>query len=122
MEMAGIDPQETVPGHVLLDSVSFVPYLSNPAHESIRSFTYSDSFSGNFDGVEGANFAIRNAEFKLLRNNGPIEFYNLLDDPYEQRNLLDEKLNEHERSQYEALDALVTELRAGDPAHAQARN
>lgn len=112
LEMAGIDAAETVPGQTVLDSVSFAPYLADPEQESIRDFVYADVFAGNFDGIADANFAVRNAEFKLVRSSGTFEFYNLLDDPFEATNLLDGDLNEREQEQYDTLHELVTELRA----------
>lgn len=113
LEMAGIDPAETVPEQVTLDSVSFMPYLHTPATESQRDYVYADVFAGNFSGVADADFALRNAEFKLLRRGGVFEFYNLLDDPYENANLLDGKLGEREQAQLDALTSLANELRSG---------
>lgn len=113
MEMAGIDPAETVPGRVTLDSVSFMPYLEDPSRASIRDYVYADVFAGNFAGIPDAEFALRNEEFKLLRNDGEFEFYNLLEDPYESNNLLERELSKHEKLQFEALTSLVKDLRSG---------
>ena len=112
MEMAGIDASETVPSQVVHDSVSFMPYLSDPSLASMRDYAYVDNFSGNFAGVADANFAIRDQNYKLLRHEGNIEFYNLNDDPWEHNNLLEGKLNEEQQAQYDELLARVTELRA----------
>jgi arylsulfatase A-like enzyme len=114
LEMAGIDADETVPERTRLDSVSFMPYLANPDAESIRSYVYADEFEGNFSGIANAEYAIRNAEFKLLYDGSDTRFFNLLQDPYEKKNLLDGKLSEREQEQYDELDKLVTELRAGN--------
>jgi arylsulfatase A-like enzyme len=113
MEMAGIDPAETVPGHVTLDSVSFMPHLQDPAAASSRDYVYADVFAANFAGVADAEFALRNEEFKLLRDDGTFGFYNLLEDPYESTNLLEGELNEREQAQLDALTSLASELRSG---------
>jgi len=113
MEMAGIDSDETVPGHVTLDSVSFMSYLEDPSTASIRDYVYADEFEGNFAGIPDAKYAVRNAEYKLLHEDGSFEFYNLIEDPYENDNLLDGELSEHEQAQFDALTVLVTELRSG---------
>jgi hypothetical protein len=70
-------------------------------------------FAANFAGVADAEFALRNEEFKLLRDDGAFEFYNLLEDPYESTNLLDGELNEREQAQLDALTSLASELRSG---------
>ena len=42
MEMAGIDPDTTIPNDVRHDSVSILPYLQDPALPSIREWIYAD--------------------------------------------------------------------------------
>jgi arylsulfatase A-like enzyme len=114
MELAGIDQAETVPGHVTIDSVSFAPYLADPATESERTFAYADVFDGNFAGVADADFAIRNDRYKLIRRNSEFEFYDLQEDSLESNNLLDDALDKDQQSQHDELLAQVTELRSGD--------
>jgi arylsulfatase A-like enzyme len=111
MEMAGIDTSHTIPKNLVLDSVSFMPYLSDPALKSVREFAYADVFSGNFAGIEEGDFTMRNDEFKLFRNSGTFEFYNLKSDPFESDNLLDRELAGDEQAQYDTLLQRVTELR-----------
>jgi len=111
MEMAGIDTSHTVPENRGLDSVSFLPYLSDPAAASVRDFAYADVFAGNFAGIEDGDYTMRNDEFKLFRKNGAYEFYNLKNDPYETDNLLDRELASDEQAQYDSLLQHVTELR-----------
>ena len=112
LELAGIDIEETIPEKLTLDSVSIVPYLGNPEAESIRDWTYVDYFEGNFAGVANGNYAMRNAEFKLLRHNGNLEFYNLQADPYEHDNLLGRELTAEEQAQYDHLSEKIATLRA----------
>ena len=113
MELAGIDVNETLPQNLEHDSVSFLPYLSDPSTESIRDFAYVDVFAGNFAGIPDANFAIRNGQYKLLRHDGNFEFYDLSADPWEHSNLLEVgELSDEQQAQHDALLAQVTELRA----------
>ena len=114
LEMAGIDVGATLPSGVATDSVSFLPYLTDTSVESRRDWIYADVFPGNFDGVENADYAIRNARYKLLRHQGREEFYDLLEDPFEHNDLLGGGLSEVETSSYQALRAQLTALRAGN--------
>lgn len=115
LEMASIDPAHTLPQDLVLDSVSFVPYLSEPATESIRDFIYADVFAGNFAGVEEADYALRNERYKLYRRRGSFEFFDLSSDPFENENLLNGDLTPDEQIQYDILFAQATELRKGNP-------
>ena len=112
LEMAGIDVGATVPSGVPLDSVSFLPYLADTRVEPRRDWIYADVFPGNFDGVEDADYAIRNARYKFLRHQGREEFYDLREDPFEHDDLLRRDLSDLETSEYQALRAQVTALRA----------
>ena len=112
MEMAGVDPVAAVPQHVSHDSVSFLEALSNPGAPSARNWLYVDEFFGGFDGVETADYAMRNHRYKLVRFEGVEEFYDLREDPYEHANLLERDLSEREQAEFEALRSRVRELRA----------
>ena len=111
MEMAGIDPEGTIPADVTHDSVSFLATLSDPA-ASPRDWVYADEFFGGFEGVETAGYAMRNEQYKLVRFNGVEEFYDLQADPYEHHNLLADKLSVEERSAYIALQTELENLRS----------
>ena len=114
MELAGIHPEQTVPEDVTTDSVSFLGALSNPDAPSQRDWVYADVFSGGFEGVEDANYALRNHRYKILRHRGSEEFYDLQEDPYEQSNLLAQELSPQERAEYLALKEQVLTLRGRD--------
>jgi hypothetical protein len=114
MELAGIHPEQTVPEDVTTDSVSFLAALSNPDAPSQRDWVYADVFSGGFEGVEDANYALRNHRYKILRHRGSEEFYDLQEDPYEQSNLLAQELSPQERAEYLALKEQVLTLRGRD--------
>jgi arylsulfatase B len=113
MEMAGIDAADTVPEQVELDSISFIPYLNDPEAESLRTFAYADRFLGNFAGIPDAQYAVRNQEFKLVNEDDGLEFYNLLEDPFEENDLLQSDLSEHEQASYDELTRVATEIRSG---------
>ena len=111
MEMAGIDPAETIPADVTHDSVSFLETLSDPA-ASPRDWVYADEFFGGFEGVETADYAIRNERYKLMRFDGVEEFYDLRADPYEHQDLLTGELSVEQRTAYSTLRAEVERLRS----------
>ncbi|MAG63021.1 hypothetical protein CMO84_05805 [Candidatus Woesearchaeota archaeon] len=77
------------------DSVSLVPYFSDPSL-SLRTYVYSERFRPN--GVNNPQYryrtrTVRDSQYKLLRRMGSHdEFYDLLADPYERINLLDKGL------------------------------
>ena len=111
MEMAGIDPEGTIPADVTHDSVSLLETLSDPS-ATPRKWVYADEFFGGFEGVETADYAMRDKRYKLLRFDGVEEFYDLQADPYEHENLLDEELSATERAAYVRLQAEIEKLRS----------
>ncbi len=112
LDMAEIDVEAVMPDDVTIDAVSIVPYLVDPAIPSIRDWVYVDVFSGSFLGIEDANYAMRNARYKLLRHEGRHEFFDLSGDPFERDNLLERELAPEQRSQYEDLLRRIQDLRA----------
>ena len=112
MEMAGIDPAESVPDEVTHDSVSFFHALSNPDAPSRRDWLYADRFNGGLPGVESGDYAMRNQRYKLLRFRGEEEFYDLREDPYEYVNLLAGELSQEEQAAYRSLNERILTLRA----------
>lgn len=105
---------ETVPDRVNQDSVSFMPYLQNPDLGSLRDWLYADVFSGSFQGIADADYAMRNERYKLLRNGGIEEFYDLVEDPYEHNNLLTGNLSANQQAQYQFLSHQIDALRTSD--------
>lgn len=112
LEMAGIDPEHTLPRHVPVDSVSVMPYLADPSTSSIRDYAYADVFGENFAGVEKGDFAIRGNRYKLYRRRGTFEFYDLSEDPFESSNLLEETLEASAQERHDWLLGMATDLRA----------
>ena len=111
MEMAGIDPAETLPDEVTHDSVSFLYALPNPDAPSRRDWLYADRFDGGLPGVESADYAMRNQRYKLVRFRGEEELYDLREDPYEYVNLLAGELSPEEQAAYHSLSEQILTLR-----------
>jgi len=111
IEMAGIQVDEVMPASVTIDSVSFLPQLSDPGATSSREWLYADYFNDNFAGVETGNYAFRNERYKLVRIEGSEEFYDLAVDPYEHNDLLKKALTEPEQAEYQAMQKNVFDLR-----------
>lgn len=114
LDMTEVDSAEAVPSRVKQDTVSFFPYLANPAMASLRDWVYADVFSGSFAGLADANYTIRGERYKYLRHAGTEEFYDLLEDPYEHVNLLDGRLTAEQEAQLGLLKDQFAALRASD--------
>ena len=96
---------------VTTDSVSMVPYFSNP-NLSLRSTVYTEAFSPNGASMpfDDHRRAIRNQRYKLIREVGEMdEFYDLWADGFETMNLFP-GLNALEQSAYDELVAGLTAL------------
>ena len=90
------------------DSVSLLPYLSDPAQPSIREFTFSEHFFPNgFGPYSWQRWAVRNERYKLIRLEDHDELYDLVLDPHEQRDLLLGEMTQDLRVQYLELAAVI---------------
>ena len=114
MEMAGIDPEDAIPGEVTHDSMSFFPALSDPDAPTGREWLYADYFVGGLPGVADGDYAMRGDRYKLLRYRGSEELYDLERDPYEHDNLLTGELSVEEEAAYRALREQIQELGRGE--------
>ncbi len=114
MEMAGIDPANTVPDEITTDSVSFFSTLPDAGTPSPREWVYADVFGRGHPGIADGNYAIRDARYKLLRHEGLEQFYDLIDDPYENRDLLTRNLSGREHAAYQDLSKRVRQLRTSE--------
>ncbi len=99
----------TVPGEIVRDSVSLVPYLGDPGHAALRANAYSDTFSPNgFGPVSVGQQTARDERYKYLRNTAGAEgLIDLWVDPWETNNLLFGDLTPEQEG---ALDALTDYL------------
>lgn len=84
-ELAGVDPVAATAPDVTLDAVSLLPILNDPTALAQRQTIYTERVIDQ--PVEGA-FAVRNSRYKLIRQAGVFEFYDLLNDPLEVGDLL----------------------------------
>ena len=109
LELAGVDSAEAIPEGITVDSVSLVPYLSDPGRESIREWVYADAFSTEL-GVGSGAYTMRNGRYKLLVDEGVEYFFDLQEDPYEHNDLMASDLSEEEQAQLEALRAQIDAL------------
>lgn len=93
-----------------LDSISLVPYLSDPCADSIRRSATADYYApnnrGGYSECQTWDRMIRSDRWKIVWHSGAAEFYDLFADPSESTNLLAGPLS---RSQKIAYDALSTE-------------
>lgn len=105
---------ELAPPIIRQDSVSFVPYLTDPEQPALRTHVYSERFNGN--NPDGNGFSlVRDDRFKLIRNysqGGAVdeEMYDLGADPFETQDLLP-GLSAEALSAYDELDAYMRSVR-----------
>ena len=99
------------------DSVSLVPYLADPSLPSIRPHVYSEWFEPNgFAAFETRYRAVRNERYKLIhqhRNASTIpdfvHFFDLLDDPFEETDLMGTQLTVEQQTNLDLLAAVLFE-------------
>jgi arylsulfatase A-like enzyme len=116
-ELADVDLKATLPVGTVLDSVSIVPYLDDPAAKPRRGTAFSQIFgplgSAPYN-LEG--YMIRDERYKLIRiftpgaPGYPVEMYDLSADPHEQVELLAGGLSPVQRDAYRRLDREAREL------------
>jgi len=112
-ELAGVDWRAEVPAEVEVDSVSLVPYLSDPARASRRAWVYAEKFRPNGPGPWAEHRqAIRGPRYKLIRSRpeDQSELYDLQRDPRERHDLLQGELTDEQRRAYEGLERRLEEL------------
>lgn len=110
----------SLPDDLVLDSISFAPYFSDPHRPSIRRLAYSELFTPNgLDGPPGLHRrAIRGPRFKLFQIavHGTLEeaFFDLRADPLEATDLLQQPggLTAEQHVVYERLVAEMDALAA----------
>jgi len=101
-EIAGID----LPTYN--DSYSFLPLLSD-ANEGQRDYNYSEVL-GNFPNKSG--YTIRDIQYKLIiLDSGNKKFYDLLNDPYENDDLLTGILTSEQQNAMSQLENKAIEIR-----------
>jgi len=100
-ELAGA----TKPQSLTVDSVSVVPYFTDPALASIRDFAFTELFEPNgFGPYEVGQRTARDERYKVIRNlNGKEAMYDLWADRWETDNLLNGDLTPDQQAAYDAI-------------------
>lgn len=105
LELAGSNPTATTVG-LEPDGVSIVPYLEQADHPHLRDTVFAEYFGPNSPsgfGVDGTARTIRNERWKLIEFRGPnghrMEFYDLLNDPFEKTDYVSSRLWTFQASQ-----------------------
>lgn len=112
LELAQVDRAKAVPEDVTVDSVSLVPYLTNPDQAPLRSWVMTELFGSTTAPAQNGK-AIRDESFKLLRyEDGHDELHDLRTDPQETIDLiatgpLSAEANDHRVSLEAALADLL---------------
>lgn len=101
-EMAGV----TLPSYQ--DSYSFNSLLTSGG-QGQRTFNHSEVLNTN---ASKSGYTVRNLNYKLIVfDNGEEEFYDLIQDPYENANLLDNELSNDQQLALQTLQLKATEIR-----------
>jgi arylsulfatase A-like enzyme len=116
LRLAGIDPSTVLPPGTKIDGVSILPHIENTATASPpRGTAYAEKFDLAFD--QQWERAIRNTRYKLIERAPGLrwptrEFFDLVNDPYEKRNLLKRTLTSTQRTNLNRLDTALDDLLA----------
>jgi arylsulfatase A-like enzyme len=103
--------QSQIPSNKPVDSKSLLPIIKNQS-DSIRPWAFSEIFKLTTDSADGKS--IRDLQYKLIRfDYGVEEFYDLIADPLENKNLLSGKLNAIEVDRYNYLCNEMSKLVGG---------
>ncbi|MCA8977107.1 MAG: sulfatase-like hydrolase/transferase, partial [Planctomycetes bacterium] len=98
-----------------IDSVSLLPYLTDPAQTPLRQFAYTEEFTGTAWPAPNTNghATIRDARYKLIHRYGSSDLlYDLQTDPWENNNLIASTNAQVVQAKNDLL-AEITRLRSG---------
>jgi len=106
LTLAGVDVADL--DGITIDSVSLVPYLTDPAQAPLREWTLSELYASAASNNQPGR-TIRDVRFKLIVFlDGREEFYDLLADPWETTDLLaGEALDTDAEITYDTLSATL---------------
>ena len=103
-ELAGAAPEEP------FDSVSMVPYLSDPKTPALRSVSLTELFGADIPDDRGGR-AARDAAYKYIRHfSGDERLYHLPTDPTEKINLLEDTLDTPASEAWSTLSAYIDQI------------
>ena len=109
VELAGA----SLPHDRPLDSVSLLPYFSNPGQESIRTYQLAEFFHSEY-GASAGEYAIGDGDHKLIGRRAGRELYDLGADLSESNNLLADGISAAEQEIVDRLEATVEDLRRSE--------
>ncbi|MEM6467040.1 MAG: sulfatase-like hydrolase/transferase, partial [Pseudomonadota bacterium] len=107
IDLSGMTVADVVPAGTVVDGISLLPIIQDPATASVRDWNYVDVVDYTIF-TNNERRAIRDERFKLVQIGRREEFYDLRMDPNEQSNLLDLREMPAEASQ--AYELLAQEL------------
>lgn len=85
------DASSGLPPFIVHDSVSLLPYLTDPNQAPMRQFAYTEQFTGSNWPAPNTNghATIRDSQYKLIHrySGGGDELFDLINDPWETNNL-----------------------------------
>lgn len=118
LRLAGIDPASVLPAGRKIDGVSMLPYITSTTTAALRPWVYAERFDLAWN--QNWQRAIRDRRYKLIEraSANPYwgwparEFFDLQDDPYETKNLLQRTLTAAERGRLDYLNAELDRLLA----------
>ena len=111
-ELAGLSH---LPPQSPVDSVSLVPYLDDPDQESVRPTVFSEFFLPDLENPRVMWRMIRDNRYKLIVRGGQQdgrELYDLQQDPFERKNLMDEPLTPDQMAAFLYLSLELADLLA----------
>jgi arylsulfatase A-like enzyme len=109
LELAGADLNSALPAHVIFDSRSLMPFLTNDANVS-RSWTFTEEFPDPAVDPGQSGRAIRDEALKVIHfANGSQSIFDLNADPTEQKNLVGH-LTAEQSARIDTLNARLAEL------------
>ena len=112
IELAGAT--NGIPTWLQIDGRSLVPYLTSATQTPLRSFAWTEEFTGAQWPKPNTNghVCVRNDRYKLIYRYGKSdELYDLQADPWEKRNLLAGTLTQQEQQNHSALLNQISVLR-----------
>ena len=84
LELAGVDLATGLPGGLVHDSVSLVPYLVDAEQPPLRSTVYAEMQAETQVSIGKNGTALWDGRYKMISfDDGTVEFYNLHVDPFE---------------------------------------
>jgi arylsulfatase A-like enzyme len=111
-ELYGIDPRAVITDGRPIDGISLAPYLTDPGHEPLRTWAFSQKFKPNGMGpYDSEGWMVRDERWKLIRRAGsPDLFYDMSGVDLEGESLLLGPLTPEQQQAYDALDALLAQI------------